>query len=153
MRRYLTKYRRKDILWILPSCKTLENNQLDLSHSCLLYRESNSWRERFPSNCFLTQRQNATPDFEYSQNIYILQVICYVPASIAFVIPRHLSGIFLKPLRKLELSQHFAFCPQNKMLAGIVLKYQLPAFSILKLFSQTSSSNACAYFRQIVYEC
>ena len=53
------------------ACETLVNNQLDLSHSCLLYRESNSWGERSPSKC--------------SQNVYILQVICYVPASIGAV--------------------------------------------------------------------
>ena len=70
-RQRFAKYSCKDIFRILLACETLVNNQLDLSHSCLLYRESNSWGERSPSKC--------------SQNVYILQVICYVPASIGAV--------------------------------------------------------------------
>ena len=70
-RQRFAKYSCKDIFRILLACETLVNNQLDLSHSCLLYRESNSWGERRPSKC--------------SQNVYILQVICYVPASIGAV--------------------------------------------------------------------
>ena len=70
-RQRFAKYSCKDIFRILLACETLVNNQLDLSHSCLLYRESNSWGERSPSIC--------------SQNVYILQVICYVPASIGAV--------------------------------------------------------------------
>ena len=41
-RQRFAKYSCKDIFRILLACETLVNNQLDLSHSCLLYRESNS---------------------------------------------------------------------------------------------------------------
>ena len=43
-----------DICWLFTACETLVNNQLDLFHSSLLYRENNRWRERFLSTCFLT---------------------------------------------------------------------------------------------------
>ncbi len=45
-RQRFAKYSCKDIFRILLACETLVNNQLDLSHSCLLYRESNSWGEK-----------------------------------------------------------------------------------------------------------
>ena len=54
MQQHLTKYCRKDPFWILRVRKTLVNNRPGLSHSCLLYRESSSRREKSPSNCFLT---------------------------------------------------------------------------------------------------
>ena len=57
------KYCCKDIFWIVRACKTLVNNQFNLSHNCLLYRESNSWRKRKPSNCFLTERRKCRPQF------------------------------------------------------------------------------------------
>jgi hypothetical protein len=42
--------------------------------------------------------KKASLNFECSQNVYMLQAVCCVPASIAVVIPRRLSRVFLKPL-------------------------------------------------------
>ena len=56
------------------------NNQLDPYHICLLCRESNSRREVPPTVSSL-KGKNASLNFECSQNVYISQVIRYVPAS------------------------------------------------------------------------
>ena len=50
---------------------------------------------------------------------------CCVPASIADVIPRHLSGRFLKPLRDWDYPNNSAFCPQKAMLAGMLRHLQI----------------------------
>ena len=51
-RQRFAKYSCKDIFRILLACETLVNNQLDLSHSCLLYRENNSWGGEKPLQMF-----------------------------------------------------------------------------------------------------
>lgn len=85
--------------------------------------------------------KNASLNFECSQNIYISRVVCYVPASIAVVIPRRLSGVSWNLFKGLGFSQHFAFCPQKAMLAGIMYllsanyhRMWLPVFAYLIFF-------------------
>ena len=109
-RQRFAKYSCKDIFRILLACETLVNNQLDLSHSCLLYRESNSWGERRPSKC--------------SQNVYILQVICYVPASIC--------------VRQTDLLR---FCCSRKVMSG--------CFRFEQCFPESSVSKPTAKFSDI----
>ena len=48
---------------------------------------------------------------------------CYVPASIADVIPRHLSGIFLKPLRAWDYPNNLSFVPNRRCLLVFGMNY------------------------------
>ena len=56
--------------------------------------------------------------FEYSQNVYMSQAACYVPASIAFVIPQrqNLSGVLLKPLRTWDYPSSLPFLLKRRCL-------------------------------------
>ena len=58
--------------------------------------------------------KKASLNFKYSQNVYILQAACCVPASIAFGHPNaDLSGIFLKPLRAWDYPNNCLLSPKG----------------------------------------
>lgn len=60
-----------------------------------------------------------------SLNIYKIfkndRCTCHVPASIAVVLPQHLSGIFLKPLRAWDYPNKLPFVPKRRCLLVLII--------------------------------
>ena len=82
---------------------------------------------RIPPTVSSFKGKNASPNFKYSQNIYILQVICYVPASIAVMIPWYLTGMFF-PFRFLHLSWFLLNCHINFIRTNKLIRCPPPNF-------------------------
>ena len=61
------------------------------------------------------------PVDEVNFDTLLLQATCYVPASIAFVIPRHSSGILLNPLRAWYYPSSLPFVPKRRCLLALCI--------------------------------
>ena len=108
-RQRFAKYSCKDIFRILLACETLVNNQLDLSHSCLLYRENNSWGGEKPLQMFTKCLHTAS------------NLLCTSKHRLCDTTKAKLVRCAPETFKGLGLYQQSVSCPQKAMLAGIVV--------------------------------
>ena len=89
--------------------------------------EETAEENRIPPTVSSLKGKKASLNFECSQNVYILRVACYVPASIAVMIPWYLTGMFF-PFRFLHLSWFLLNCHINFIRTNKLIRCPPPNF-------------------------